>query len=467
MGYRGSILVVDDERSMREFLEILLQRMGHEVRVADGGQAGLAELQEREFDLVITDLKMPKVGGLRIVEETKKHSPDTEVIIVTAFATAETAISAMKQGAYDYLTKPFKVDEISAVIDRALEKRSLVRDNTTLRRELEDRHHLENLVGRSDEIKQVFDVIRKVAVTNTSVLIMGESGTGKELAARAIHNMSKRADGPFVPINCGAIPDTLMESELFGHVRGSFTGASSDKEGLFEAANRGTVFLDEIAELSQPMQVKLLRTLQERTIKQVGATKEKKIDIRVLAATDQPLDEQVSEGNFRSDLFYRLNVIPLRLPALRQRREDIALLVEHFLRKFAATSGQKIRGVTPEAMALLGRYHYPGNVRELENMIERAITLNTGDQIDASALPELNRRANPTADFDVTELPKNGLDLDAHMADIERELVMQAMDRTNGKRTDAARLLGISLRSIRYRLSKFGVEPTGDDKPNA
>ena len=359
MGYRGSILVVDDERSMREFLEILLQRMGHEVRVADGGAAGIAELQEREFDLVITDLKMPKVGGLRIVEETKKAHPDTEVIIVTAFATAETAISAMKQGAYDYLTKPFKVDEISAVIERALEKRSLVRDNTTLRRQLEERHRLEDLVGRSDEIKQVFDVIHKVAGTNTSVLIMGESGTGKELAARAIHTLSKRAEQAFVPINCGAIPDTLMESELFGHVRGAFTGASSDKIGLFEAANGGTVFLDEIAELSQPMQVKLLRTLQERTIKPVGANKEKRVDIRVLAATNQPLDEQVGEGNFRSDLFYRLNVIPLRLPPLRERREDIALLVEHFLRKFGATSGQKIRGITPEAMALLGALPLP------------------------------------------------------------------------------------------------------------
>jgi len=455
---------VDDERSMREFLEILLQRMGHEVRVAEGGAAGLDELQNREFDLVITDLKMPKVGGMRIVEETKKHHPDTEVIIVTAFATAETAISAMKQGAYDYLTKPFKVDEISAVIDRALEKRSLVRDNTTLRRELEERHRLEDLVGRSDEIKKVFDIIRKVAATTTSVLIMGESGTGKELAARAVHVLSKRSEQPFVPINCGAIPDSLMESELFGHVRGSFTGASSDKEGLFAAANGGTVFLDEIAELSQPMQVKLLRTLQERTIKPVGATKEKNVDIRVIAATNQALDEQVGEGNFRSDLFYRLNVIPLRLPPLRERREDIALLVDHFLRKFAAASGQKIRGVTPAAMALLARYHYPGNVRELENLIERAVTLNSGDEIDASALPELNRRANPTADFDVTELPKNGLDLDAHMSEIERELVMQAMDRTGGKRTDAARLLGISLRSIRYRLSKFGVDPAADDK---
>ncbi|MCC6748247.1 MAG: sigma-54-dependent Fis family transcriptional regulator [Deltaproteobacteria bacterium] len=446
---------------MREFLEILLKRNAYQVRTADGGELGCEILTTEEFDLVITDLNMPKVGGLEVLAATKRLHPETEVVMVTAFATAETAIAAMKQGAYDYLTKPFKVDEILVTVERALEKRALVRDNVTLRAQLSDRFHLGSLVGRSSGIQQVFELIRKVAVTKTSVLIMGESGTGKELAARAIHAHSDRAEGPFVAVNCGAIPDALLESELFGHVRGAFTGATSTKEGLFATANHGTLFLDEIAELSPAMQVKLLRTLQERTIKPVGGVSELPVDVRIVAATNRNLDEEVAAGRFRSDLFYRLNVIPVCLPPLRERRADVPLLVEHFVRKFAAAQGRAIRGVTPEALSLLCSYHYPGNVRELENMIERAVTLSPGDQLDASALPELRQRPTLPAAGSPAALPEAGLDLDMHMTEIERVLVLQALDRTDGNRTEAARLLGISLRSLRYRLAKFGMEKPG------
>ncbi|MFH1130500.1 MAG: sigma-54 dependent transcriptional regulator, partial [Pseudomonadota bacterium] len=298
--------------------------------------------------------------------------------------------------------------------------------------------------------------IRRVAPTKSSVLILGESGTGKELVARAIHSLSDRADEPFVPVNCGAIPDTLMESELFGHVKGAFTGASTDKIGLFSAANGGTVFLDEIAEISPNMQVKLLRTLQERTIKPVGAVSEQNVDVRVLAASNRELDKEVDQGRFRSDLFYRLNVIPARIPPLRERKEDIPLLTQHFIRKFAAAMDRRIKRMTPNAMALLSNYHYPGNVRELENLVERAVTLSQENEIDDSALPELHQKkigASATP-----ELPEQGLDLDNHVGEIEQDLLLKALARTNGNRTEAARLLGISMRSIRYRLEKYGID---------
>lgn len=453
------ILVVEDEQSMREFLEILLRRQGCEVSVAEGGKQGRELLDEREFDVVITDLKMPRVSGLDVLAHARKTAPGTEVIMVTAFASAETAIQAMRDGAYDYLTKPFKVDEILVTVERALEKRSLIRANAALRQELHDRYQLERLIGRSPGMQRVFELVRKVAPTRTSVLISGESGTGKELVARAIHALSDRKEGSFVPVNCGAIPDALMESELFGHVRGAFTGATHDKQGLFLAADGGTLFLDEIGELSLQMQVKLLRALQERRIKPVGGVAEQAVDVRVLAATNRELDEEVDAHRFRSDLFYRLNVIPLRLPPLRDRRDDIPLLTDAFLRKFAAQSGRAVRGLTPEALALLCNYHYPGNVRELENLIERAVTLSSDTLIDATTLPEISRTV---ASGDTDALPDEGLDLDRHMGAIEQRLLLAALDRCAGNRTEAARILGISLRSLRYRLSKYGIEAGSD-----
>ncbi|PID37933.1 MAG: Fis family transcriptional regulator [Deltaproteobacteria bacterium] len=453
----AAILVVDDERSMREFLEILLRQKGCTVILAEGGQRARDLLDERDFDVVITDLKMPEVSGLDVLAHARKQRPETEVIMVTAFATAETAIKAMKDGAYDYLTKPFKVDEIIVTVERALEKRTLLRDNAVLRQQLGDRYKLHDLIGRSEPMQALFELIRKVAPARTSVLISGESGTGKELVARAIHAQSERASRPFVAVNCGAIPSALIESELFGHTRGAFTGANQASTGLFKAADGGTLFLDEIAELDPSMQVKLLRALQERRVKPVGGVEELSIDVRVIAATNRDLDEEVEAQRFRSDLFYRLNVLPLTLPPLRSRQQDIPLLTDHFVRRFAAQSGRRITGLTPEAMELLCSYHYPGNVRELENLVERAVILATGPQVDESALPELKRRKTPTSENPAV-LPEGGLDLDRHIGEVEKSLLLTALERSHGNRTEAARMLGITLRSIRYRLSKYGVE---------
>jgi two-component system response regulator PilR (NtrC family) len=458
MNARANILVAEDERSMREFLEILLGRHDYHVVSAANGAEALQLIEKTEFDLVLTDLKMPKVGGLELLRESKRRCPATEVVVVTAFATTETAIEAMKVGAYDYLTKPFKVDEILVTVERALEKRSLVRDNAALREQLSGRYELEQLVGRSAPMQHVFEVVRRVAPTISSVLITGESGTGKELVARAIHALSARKAKAFVPVNCGAIPEALMESELFGHARGAFTGADSRKEGLFEAADGGTLFLDEIGELSPGLQVKLLRTLQEKAIKRVGDVSERRVDVRILAASNRDLEAEIGAGRFRSDLFYRLNVIPLHLPALRERPEDIPLLVERFIAKISVARGRRPPRMTPQALALLCRYRYPGNVRELENLIERAVTLTPNDQIDASALPELNNGSSAKPEGPQLDiLPDEGLDLDQHIGAIERALLLQALDRSEGGRTKAAKLLGLSLRSLRYRLAKFGI----------
>jgi two-component system response regulator PilR (NtrC family) len=458
----GDILIVDDERSMREFLGIHLRRAGHRVEAAPGGSAALAAMKEREFDVVITDLRMPDVDGMVVLAEAKQLHPDTQVIVVTAFATTETAIAAMKAGAYDYLTKPFKVDEVSLVIDRALERRSLARENLALRDEIKGRYKLDRLLGKSPPMQRVFDTLRKAGPGRASVLLIGESGTGKELAARALHELSQRADRPFVAINCGAIPETLLESELFGHVKGSFTGAHVDKQGLFEAAHSGTLLLDEVAELPVAMQVKLLRVLQERKVKPVGGVAEREVDVRIVAATNRDLETEVEKGTFRQDLFYRLDVIRLRLPPLRERREDIPLLVDHFLRKFSAEHGRKVAGVDPEAMQALMAYHFPGNVRELENLIERAVILAPGDRLTLDAFPTLGGLSAATPSLsNVPFVPESGLDLERVVEDFERSIIISALERTGGNRTEAARLLSVSFRSLRYRLSKLGI--TGAD----
>jgi two-component system response regulator PilR (NtrC family) len=368
----------------------------------------------------------------------------------------------MKAGAYDYLTKPFKVDEVSLVVDRALERRSLARDHLALRDEIKGRYKLDRLLGKSPPMQRVFDTIKKTAPGRASVLLVGESGTGKELAARALHELSQRADRPFVAVNCGAIPEALLESELFGHVKGSFTGAHVDKQGLFEAAHSGTLLLDEVAELPVAMQVKLLRVLQERKVKPVGGVVEREVDVRIVAATNRDLETEVEKGTFRQDLFYRLDVIRIRLPPLRERREDLPLLVDHFLRKFSAEHGCKVAGVDPEAMQALMAYHFPGNVRELENLIERAVILATGDRLALDAFPSLGRLSAAAPSLTNAPLvPESGLDLERVVEDFERSIIISALERTGGNRTEAARLLGVSFRSLRYRLSKLGI--TGAD----
>jgi two-component system response regulator PilR (NtrC family) len=477
----GQILVVDDEQSMREFLAICLRREGHQVTAAHDGTEALAKLRDQPFDLVITDLKMPgehdgiailraiKGGGVRRADRpgVTPAPIDPEVILVTAYATADTAIAAMKLGAYDYLIKPFQVDDINAVIARALEKKALVEENLALRDLVAGRARLANLIGKSRAMQKLFEQIAKIHSTRTSVLITGESGTGKELVARALHTEGARAAKAFVAVNCGAIPDELMESELFGHKKGAFTGAIADKPGLFQQADGGTLFLDEIGELSTGLQVKLLRALQERKVKPVGATEELELDVRVIAATNRDLEAEVARAAFRADLYYRLNVIELHLPPLRQRREDIALLAEHFLRRFTSEHGRATR-LAPDALRKLETYDFPGNVRELENMIERAVALSSSAVIVPEELPEL-RAANAPPPAPPEAFPADGVDLERMVADFERMWVLRALDETGGVRKRAAELLGISFRSLRYRLDKLGIEPRsdreGDDEP--
>ncbi|MDB4968828.1 MAG: two component, sigma54 specific, transcriptional regulator, Fis family [Myxococcales bacterium] len=453
---------------MREFLRIALTRAGHEVTVVDSPSTAASEYTARDFDVVITDLKMAGGSGLDVLDGVKSARAHTQVVVVTAFATPETAIAAMKRGAYDYLTKPFKVDEIGVVVERALEKRALLRDNVELRAELQGRFRLDRLVGKSPPMQRMFELVRRVAPAKTSVLIAGESGTGKELVARALHHLSPRADRPFVAVNCGAIPDALLESELFGHVRGAFTGAHADKPGLFSAADGGTLLLDEIGELSPQMQVKLLRVLQERKVKRVGGVTEDEVDVRVVTATNRDLDAEVERGAFRRDLFYRLNVIEVQLPPLRTRREDVPLLVDHFIRKHAAAMGRTLTGIDPDALAALVDYDFPGNVRELENLIERAATLEPTDRITRASLPPLTTRVARTHSGG-EGFPDDGVDLERIVADVERDLIARALERAKGVRKTAAKLLGISFRSLRYRLAKLGLDAgadADDDKDN-
>ena len=462
------ILVVDDELSMREVLEIFFANQGHQVDTAADGAAGIARLHEEEYDLVITDLRMPRTHGMVVLEQCRALFPETPVIVMTAYASAETAIKAMKMGAYDYFTKPFKLDEVKVVIDKALERRSLVRENQQLRAELGDRARRPGgIIGRSRAMQQVFDLVRRVARTRTNVLILGESGTGKELVAQALHEASDRADKPFLVVNCAAIPEHLLESELFGHRRGTFTGATHDTEGLFRAAHGGTLLLDEIGEMPLGMQVKLLRVLQERKIKAVGDVRETSVDVRVIAATNRDLATEVRAGRFREDLYYRLNVICIELPPLRDRPTDIPLLAHFFMRKYSKAFDKHIAEITPDAIQCLLRYDYSGNVRELENLIERAVALEEGSTISERSLPAPLR--SPTAAAGVQEastpaLPAGGIELETTVEDFERGLIEQALERTSGRKKEAARLLGISFRSLRYRLEKLKMRDDSRDE---
>jgi two-component system response regulator PilR (NtrC family) len=460
----GQILVVDDEQSMREFLAICLRRGGHEIVVATSGDQAVVELEKKPFDVVISDLRMPgELDGLGLLDTIKsgKLGPlDCEVILVTAFASADTALAAMKRGAYDYLTKPFHVDEINAVIGRALEKRALVKENLALKDRVAGRVRLAQLLGKSRAMQGVFELISKIHSTRTNVLITGESGTGKELVARALHTEGSRAQKSFVAVNCGAIPEELMESELFGHKKGAFTGAFADKRGLFQEADGGTLFLDEIGELSLSLQVKLLRALQERKVKAVGSNEEVAIDVRVIAATNRDLEAEVARSAFRADLYYRLNVVELRIPPLRQRREDIPLLAEHFLKKFGDEHG-RVSKLSLDALRRLESYDFPGNVRELENVIERAVALASSTQIEVSDLPEV--MATRVITETPASFPAEGVDLERLLSDFERGWVTRALEHTGGVRKKAASLLGVSFRSLRYRMVKLGLdrdEPT-------
>jgi len=454
------ILVVDDEQSMQDFLRLLLESAGYEVSVASSMKEGESRFIEGGIDLVLSDIIMPDGTGLGLLKAIKQRDSRASVIMMTAYASTKTAIEAMKLGAYDYVSKPFDVDELQLLIEKALEKTKLVDENVYLRRELEERYQFSNIIGRSPKMQEIFSLIERVARTSSTVMLQGESGTGKELIARAIHFASPRADGRFLSVNCGAMPENLLESELFGHEKGSFTGAVREKKGLFREAHQGTLFLDEIGEMSTSMQVKLLRALQEKKVRKVGGSTEISVDVRIITATNQDLLDLIERGDFRDDLYYRINVIPIRLPALRQRREDIPLLVDHFVKKHCKEMGLNERPISAAAMRVLEEYRWPGNVRELENMIERILALSSGESITDDDIPSHLREGSQPRPGEI-DLPDDGLNLEGYLDDIRGGLMRQALDRASGVQTQAADLLGMSFRSFRYYAKKMGVTSGG------
>jgi len=446
----GPILVVDDEADMRSLLKDVLEERGHRVALATNGRDALKKLAEEDYAVVLTDLRMREMQGLELLAEIKRTYPDINVILMTAFGSVESAIEAMKQGAYDYLTKPVKTDELVMIVEKALREAALRQEVTRLRREVHKEYSFHQILGKSKPMQQVFDLIRRVADSPTNVLITGESGTGKELVAKAIHYNSERRDAPFVPVNCAAIPEALIESELFGHMKGAFTDAKGDKRGLFEEAQKGTLFLDEISELPLMLQAKLLRAIQEREIRRVGATRAVPVDVRLIAATNLNLAEEVKAKRFREDLFYRLNVIEIRLPPLRERREDIPMLVEAFLKKCAEASHKPLQGMSESALALLMDFPWPGNVRELENVVERAVTLARGEKILPEDLPPsiLGARGDRTVIDDAAEriLP---------LGDVEKEYILRILDKTGGNKYQAAQALGIDRKTLYRKLAEI------------
>jgi two-component system response regulator PilR (NtrC family) len=462
--FKDKILVADDEQSMREFLDIMLKKEGYKVSLAPNGEEVLKLAEKDIFDLILMDLRMPKMDGIAVLKKIKTLSPETIVIIITAYASADTAIRAMKEGAYDYITKPFKVDEIKLIIKNALEKKYLEKENILLKQVVRDRYHFNNIIGQSPKMLSLYDLLEKVAPTKTNILIAGESGTGKELVAKAIHYNSPRKDKPFVTLNCGAIPESLIESELFGHMKGAFTDAIATKKGLFEMADEGTIFLDEISELPLLMQVKLLRVLQDKEFKRVGGTEDIRVDVRIISATNKDLEESVRQKIFREDLFYRLNVIQIKLPSLRERREDISLLAMHFLRKYSEELNKKITGISPETLRILLDYDYPGNVRELQNIIERAVALETTQELTPQNLSSYLDQQVPSKRGHIDlDIPNEGIDLEKVVEELERNLLLKALDKTKGIKKKAAELLHINFRSMRYRLEKYGLNQGPDD----
>lgn len=462
---KSRILVVDDEESIREFLEIMLKKEGYEVSCAEDGQIALDLLKKKSFDLVISDMQMPNMTGMELLKQVKDQYSDVVFMMITAFGTTETAVEAMKMGAYDYITKPFKIDEVRINIANALRSQNLEVENRNLKKELTKEYNFQNLVGNSEPMHRIFEMIRRVSQTPTNILITGESGTGKEVIAKAIHYNGPLKDEPFVTVNCGAIPESLMESEMFGHKKGSFTGAIADKSGLFEVADGGTLFLDEVGELPLSIQVKLLRAIQERIIRRVGGTEDTKINVRLMAATNRNLEDMVKEGTFRQDLFYRLNVININSPSLRERSDDIPSLANHFLKKYNQRLGKNIEGISQEAMDVLKKYNYPGNVRELENIIERTVALEAGSSILPESLPPFvntpsGRKMASSHEIEVTE---DGLDLDKVMGQIEKEILVKAIHAAGGVKKKAAKLLSITFRSMRYRVEKYNLGAIGED----
>ena len=450
-----NVLVVDDEESMRHLLTVILTDRGYEVRAVSNGEDALRELSVRDYDLVLSDIRMPRMDGLGLLRKALELRTDLTFIVMSAYGTHDTAIEAMKAGAYDYVSKPFKPDEVVLVLRKAEERLRLSRENRRLRSELAEGFRLENFVGSSPTLQEMLRQVRRVAPTKTTVLLTGESGTGKELVARAIHDLSPRAAMPFVAVNCGAIPSELIESELFGHVRGAFTDASRDKKGLAAEADGGTLFLDEIGELPFALQVKLLRFLEDEMVRRVGDTRSEKVDVRVVAATARDLARAVKDGQFREDLFYRLNVVNVRLPALRERPDDVPALVEHFLAKYRRLRPEApLQGVSPEALEVLRSHRWPGNVRELEHAVERAVVLAEGPVVQEGDLPDEVRAAPAPGAL----APGRDLSVKRAFRALEEQFIRAALDRTAGNRTRAAELLDLSYRALLYKIKEYGIE---------
>ncbi len=457
------VLVVDDEENLRHLLLVILKKAGYEPTAVPNGEQALKALEKERYGIVLCDVRMPVMTGLEFLEQVRSTGIETYCVMMSAYGTTETAIEAMKLGAYDYISKPFKADEVLLTLRKVEEREQLYRENIELRRVLDRERSFDDIIGHSEKMKRIFDTVAKVAPHRATVLLTGESGTGKELLARALHRNSDRAEGPMVPVNCGAIPDQLLETELFGHAKGSFTGAVRDHQGLFEQAHQGTLFLDEIADLPQPLQVKLLRAIEDGVIRRVGDSSSRQVDVRLLAATGADLQQLVKTGEFREDLYYRLNVIHIHVPPLRERREDIPLLAEHFSREFTRQHGTASMKVERDAMRALLSYAWPGNVRELENVIERAVLLCEGDGIGVRDLPEA---VSKTAGEFPPPMPEDDLSVKKATRQLEAHLIARALKRTRGNRTRAAKLLEISHRALLYKMRDFGIDyrPDEDDR---
>jgi two-component system, NtrC family, response regulator AtoC len=448
----ATILVVEDEAKMRRLLELNLAEEGDTVHTTQDAEAGLNTLRQEHVDLIITDLRLPGMSGLEFLQAAKRVNAAIPVVVMTAYGTVETAVEAMKAGASDYVLKPFSMEELKLIIHKELDVQRLQEENRSLREALGHKYKFTNIIGRSSKMQEVLAMVERVAPSNSTVLLGGESGVGKDLIARAIHQNSRRASGPFIKVNCTAIPENLLESELFGYEKGAFTGATNAKPGKFELADRGSIFLDEIGDVPGTIQAKLLHVLQDREFERLGGTKTIKVDVRVIAATNQDLRAALEEGTFREDLYYRLNVVPINIPPLRAHKEDIPYLVDHFIAKFAQESAKAISGITPAALRMLTEFHWPGNVRELVNIIERAVALSAGDKLDVEDIYLDSPRQGQSEPVARTFLPE-GMTLEQY----EDDLIREALRRANGNKSQAARLLGLSRNALRYRLSKMGV----------
>jgi len=451
---KPKILVVDDEASHRKMIEAVLSDEGYEIKQADDGQTAIDAVKKEFYDLVLMDIRMSAVGGIEALKQIKEISPAIPIIIMTAYASVDTAVNALKSGAYDYLTKPLDIDELKILVQKTLRYHQLEKENIYLKERLNDRFDFSNIIGRSPAMKKLFETTALVAPSEATVLIFGESGTGKELIANAIHQNSPRKERPLITVNCAALPETLLESELFGHEKGSFTGAIARKQGRFQLAHHSSIFLDEVAEMAPATQAKILRVLQEREFEPLGSTQTIKVDTRVIAATNKNLEEEIKKGRFREDLYYRLNVVSLEVPPIRERREDISLLADFFLKRYAEKNKRILKGFTPRAMDLLMRYDWPGNVRELENVVERAVIMARGEMITPAEFPDILQELDPEVKATYVDLSPGRT-----LKDVEKDMIIRTLEETAGNRTHAAKILGISRRTLQLKLKEYGFYP--------